>query len=305
MALIAGVDEAGRGPLAGPVVAAAVILPEDHMIKGLRDSKKLSKAKRESLFPIIQEQAIGVGIGQVDVNTIDEINIREATLKAMQIALGNLPKRPDRALIDGHPLKNQIIPNEGIIGGDDLIDSIKAASIIAKVTRDKIMEDYGRIFPEYGFEKHNGYGTKVHINALDTHRATPIHRRSFKPVKYKMPTITWLSEQKLIDWMGQKLAALHIHEKGMKVLEMNRNCQPHGEIDIIAMDEDEIVFIEVKTKNITNPNISSKKLTQLSHAIQSYQDDIEQIDNFRIDSISVFLKKDQPIIEHFKGIYLD
>ena len=198
MALIAGVDEAGRGPLAGPVVAAAVILPEDHMIKGLRDSKKLSKSKRESLFPIIQEQAIGVGIGQVDVNTIDEINIREATLKAMQIALGNLPKRPDRALIDGHPLKNQIIPNEGIIGGDDLIDSIKAASIIAKVTRDKIMEDYGRIFPEYGFEKHNGYGTKVHINALDTHRATPIHRRSFKPVKYKMPTITWLSEQKLI-----------------------------------------------------------------------------------------------------------
>tara|TARA_B100001750_G_scaffold75604_1_gene60136 strand:+ start:381 stop:1298 length:918 start_codon:yes stop_codon:yes gene_type:complete len=305
MALIAGVDEAGRGPLAGPVVAAAVILPEDHMIKGLRDSKKLSKAKRESLFPIIQKQAIGVGIGQVDVNTIDEINIREATLKAMQIALGNLPKRPDRALIDGHPLKNQIIPNEGIIGGDDLIDSIKAASIIAKVTRDKIMEDYGRIFPEYGFEKHNGYGTKVHINALDTHRATPIHRRSFKPVKYKMPTITWLSEQKLINWMGQKLAALHIHEKGMKVLEMNRNCQPHGEIDIIAMDEDEIVFIEVKTKNITNPNISSKKLTQLSHAIQSYQDDIEQIDNFRIDSISVFLKKDQPIIEHFKGIYLD
>ena len=305
MALIAGVDEAGRGPLAGPVVAAAVILPEDHMIKGLRDSKKLSKAKRESLFPIIQKQAIGVGIGQVDVNTIDEINIREATLKAMQIALGNLPKRPDRALIDGHPLKNQIIPNEGIIGGDDLIDSIKAASIIAKVTRDKIMEDYGRIFPEYGFEKHNGYGTKVHINALDTHRATPIHRRSFKPVKYKMPTITWLSEQKLINWMGQKLAALHIHEKGMKVVEMNRNCQPHGEIDIIAMDEDEIVFIEVKTKNITNPNISSKKLTQLSHAIQSYQDDIEQIDNFRIDSISVFLKKDQPIIEHFKGIYLD
>ena len=305
MALIAGVDEAGRGPLAGPVVAAAVILPEDHMIKGLRDSKKLSKAKRESLFPIIQKQAIGVGIGQVDVNTIDEINIREATLKAMQIALGNLPKRPDRALIDGHPLKNQIIPNEGIIGGDDLIDSIKAASIIAKVTRDKIMEDYGRIFPEYGFEKHNGYGTKVHINALDTHRATPIHRRSFKPVKYKMPTITWLSEQKLINWMGQKLAALHIHEKGMKVLEMNRNCQLHGEIDIIAMDEDEIVFIEVETKNISNPNILSKKLTQLSHAIQTYQDDIEQIDNFRIDSISVFLKKDQPIIEHFKGIYLD
>ena len=310
MALIAGVDEAGRGPLAGPVVAAAVILPEDHTIKGLRDSKKLSKAKRESLFPIIQEQSIGVGVGEVDVKTIDEINIREATLKAMQIALGNLPKRPDRALIDGHPLKNQIIPNEGVVGGDDLIDSIKAASIIAKVTRDKIMEDYGRIFPEYGFEKHNGYGTKVHMEALDTHRATPIHRRSFKPVKYKMPTLTWLSDQKLIGWMGEKLAALHVHEKGMKVLEMNRNCPPHGEIDIIALDGDEMVFIEVKTAYKTNPNmlgekITQNKLTRLSHAIQAYQQDTEQIDSFRIDSLFVFLKKNNPMIEHFKGIHLD
>jgi ribonuclease HII len=310
MALIAGVDEAGRGPLAGPVVAAAVILPEDHMIKGLRDSKELSKSKRETLFPIIHEQSIGVGVGQVGVKIIDEINIREATLKAMQIALGNLPKRPDKALIDGHPLKNQIIPNEGVVGGDDLIDSIKAASIIAKVTRDRIMEDYGRIFPEYGFEKHNGYGTKVHMDALDTHRATPIHRRSFKPVKYKLPTLTWLSDQTLIDWMGEKLAALNLYEKGMKVLEMNRNCPPHGEIDIIAMDEDEIVFIDVKTGYKTNPNIlveeiTQKRITQLIHAIQAYQDDMEQKDNFRIDSMAVFLKKDQPMIKHFKGIHLD
>jgi len=228
----------------------------------------------------------------------------------MQIALGNLPKRPDRALIDGHPLKNQIIPNEGVVGGDDLIDSIKAASIIAKVTRDRIMEDYGRIFPEYGFEKHNGYGTKIHMDALDTHRATPIHRRSFKPVKYKMPTLTWLSDKKLIDWMGEKLAALYLHEKGMKVLKMNRNCPPHGEIDIIATDEDEIVFIEVKTEyknnlNILGEDITKKKPSQLIHAIHAYQDDMELIDNFRIDSVAVFLKKDQPLIKHFKGIHLD
>ena len=141
MEIIAGVDEVGRGPLAGPVMAAAVVLPEDHTIEGLRDSKKLSKLKREKLFPIIQEQALGIGIGEVGVKTIDKINIREATLKAMQIALGNLPIRPDKALIDGHPLKNQIIPNEGIMGGDDLIDAIKAAAITAKVTRDKIMSD--------------------------------------------------------------------------------------------------------------------------------------------------------------------
>ena len=125
-----------------------------------------------------------------------------------------------------------------------------------------------------------------------------------------MPTLTWLSDQKLIDWMGEKLAALHIHEKGMKVLEMNRNCTPHGEIDIISMDEDEMVFIEVTTEYKTNPNIlgeriTQKKLTQLNHAIQAYQDDMEQIDRFRIDSMAVFLKKDQPMIKHFKGIHLD
>ena len=133
MEIIAGVDEVGRGPLAGPVVAAAVILPDNHTIVGLRDSKKLSKIKREKLFPIIQDQALGIGIGEVDVKTIDKINIREATFKAMQIALGKLPIRPTKALIDGHPLKSQIIPNEGIIGGDDLVDSIKAASIIAEI----------------------------------------------------------------------------------------------------------------------------------------------------------------------------
>ena len=310
MEIIAGVDEVGRGPLAGPVLAAAVILPDDHTIEGLRDSKKLSKLKREKLFPIIQEQALGIGIGLVDVKTIDEINIREATLKAMQIALGNLPIKPDKALIDGHPLKNQIIPNEGIVGGDDLIDSIKAASIIAKVTRDKMMADYGRIFPEYGFEKHNGYGTEFHMKALDEHGATPIHRRSFKPVMHKMPTLTWLSEQKRIGWMGEKLAALYLKGKGLEILEMNRNCPPHGEIDIIARDDDEIVFVEVKTAFKTNPDlldekVDKDKLKKISHAIYQYQKETEQIDDIRIDCISVILQKKKPIIKHFEGIRLE
>ena len=310
MEIIAGVDEVGRGPLAGPVLAAAVILPDDHTIEGLRDSKKLSKIKREKLFPIIQEQALGIGIGLVDVKTIDEINIREGTLKAMQIALGNLPIKPDKALIDGHPLKNQVIPNEGIVGGDDLIDSIKAASIIAKVTRDKIMADYGRIFPEYGFEKHNGYGTELHMKALEEHRATPIHRRSFKPVMHKMPTLTWLSEQKRIGWMGEKLAALYLKGKGLEILEMNRNCPPHGEIDIIARDDDEIVFVEVKTAFKTNPDlldekVDKDKLKKISHAIYQYQKETEQIDDIRIDCISVILQKKKPIIKHFEGIRLE
>jgi Holliday junction resolvase-like predicted endonuclease len=246
----------------------------------------------------------------VDVKTIDEINIREATLKAMQIALGNLPIKPDKALIDGHPLKNQVIPNEGIVGGDDLIDSIKAASIIAKVTRDKMMADYGRIFPEYGFEKNNGYGTEFHMKALEEYRATPIHRRSFKPVMHKMPTLTWLSEQKRVGWMGEKLAALYLKGKGLEILEMNRNCPPHGEIDIIARNHDEIVFVEVKTAFKTNPDlldekVNHDKLKKISHAIYQYQKETEQIDDIRIDCISVILQKKKPIIKHFEGILLE
>ncbi|MBT4578553.1 MAG: ribonuclease HII [Candidatus Marinimicrobia bacterium] len=310
MEMIAGVDEVGRGPLAGPVVAAAVVLPENHTIIGLRDSKKLSKSKREKLFPLIYEQALGIGIGSVDVKTIDKINILEATLKAMQIALGNLPFKPDRALIDGHPLKNQIIPNEGVIGGDDLIDSIKAASIIAKVTRDRIMTDYGIIFPEYGFEKHKGYGTSFHMSVLNEYRATPIHRRTFNPVSKKMPTLTWLSEQKRIGWMGEKLAALYLRNKGLKIIVMNRNCPPHGEIDIIAKNGNEFVFIEVKTAYKTHPNsldekVDSNKLKKISHAIFKYQEDTEQIDDFRIDCVSVLLQNKKPIIKHFEGILLD
>ena len=310
MEIIAGVDEVGRGPLAGPVLAAAVILPEDHTINGLRDSKKLSKVKREKLFPIIQEQALGIGIGLVDVKTIDEINIREATLIAMQRALDNLPIRPDKALIDGHPLKNQVIPNEGIIGGDDLIDSIKAASIIAKVTRDTMMVDYGRIFPEYGFEKHNGYGTELHMKALNKYRATPIHRRSFKPVMHKMPTLTWLSEQKRIGWMGEKLAALYLNGKGLEILEMNRNCPPYCEINIIAKIGKEIVFIQVKTtfkKNLDtlDEKVNKNKLKKIIPATYQYQKEMEQVRDIRVDYVFVNLKKNKPIIKHFEGILLE
>tara|TARA_B100000029_G_scaffold204957_1_gene202932 strand:+ start:600 stop:1532 length:933 start_codon:yes stop_codon:yes gene_type:complete len=310
MDIIAGVDEAGRGPLAGPVVAAAVILPDSHTIDGLRDSKKLSKKKRSELYNIIYDQATGVGVGEVDVKTIDQINIREATLQAMQIAVGNLPNRPTKLLIDGHPLKNQVIPNEGIVGGDDLIDSIKAASIIAKVHRDKLMAEYGCIFPEYGFENHNGYGTEFHLNALKENRATPIHRRSFKPVSNKMPTLSWLSEQNKIGWMGEKLAALYLKGKGFKIVEMNRNCSPHGEINIISIDKDETVFVEVKTQYKSNSDllykkVNSLKLQKLVKAIQFYQNQTEQIYTFRVDFISVVLQNKNPIIKHYEGISVE
>ena len=310
MRIIAGVDEVGRGPLAGPVVAAAVILPKDHTIEGLRDSKKISKKRRESLFPLIYEQAIDIGTGEVDVKTIDKINIREATFKAMKMALDDLSTIPDRALIDGHPLNDQSIPNEGIIGGDDKVDSIKAASIIAKVTRDRIMKEYSIIFPEYGFENHSGYGTKFHIEALEKYRATPIHRRSFKPVKNLMPTFKWLVDHDRISWMGKKLAALHLKKSGMSVMDLDWEGISNNSIDIVAKDNDHLIFVDVNTyyKNqddlIKDNEVDRLKKTMLP-AMNLYLSDKLAVSNFRIDSISVILSSNNPEILHNKDIKID
>ena len=182
MKIIAGVDEAGRGALAGPVVASAVILPEEYDLDGLNDSKKVSPPKREVLFDQIISQAISIGVGIVPAIEIDRINILESTYKAMKMSLGKLNPVPEEVLIDGFPLNTQIIPNRGIIRGDETIDVIKAASIIAKVTRDRIMVKYDQQYPLYGFKKHKGYGTKEHLKMLQLHKSCDIHRKTFKPV---------------------------------------------------------------------------------------------------------------------------
>ena len=181
MKIIAGVDEAGRGALAGPVVASAVILPEEYDLDGLNDSKKVSPPKREVLFDKITSQAISIGVGIVPAIEIDRINILESTYKAMKMSLGKLNPVPEEALIDGFPLNTQIIPNRGIIKGDETIDVIKAASIIAKVTRDKIMVEYDLQYPLYGFKNHKGYGTKEHMEMLQLYKPCDIHRKTFKP----------------------------------------------------------------------------------------------------------------------------
>ncbi|PCK21643.1 ribonuclease HII [Bacillus pumilus] len=179
---IAGIDEAGRGPLAGPVVAAAVILKEETVLLGLNDSKQLSEKKRLVYYDLIQEEALDVGIGIVDAATIDEINIYEASRLAMMRAVEQLTHIPDYLLIDAMTLP---LPThqENIIKGDAKSASIAAGACIAKVTRDQMMEEYGRQYPEYQFEKHKGYGTKEHLTAIQKHGATPIHRLSFAPVK--------------------------------------------------------------------------------------------------------------------------
>ena len=177
--IICGVDEAGRGPLAGPVCAAAVILPPHLEIPGLTDSKKLTDKKRRELFPIIQEQAIAYGIGMATEQEIDEINILQATFLAMQRALDQLTVKPELALIDGNREKNFGIPVKTVVKGDSLSLNIAAASILAKVTRDDLMVQMAEKFPQYGFEIHKGYGTKAHYAALTEHGASPIHRHSF------------------------------------------------------------------------------------------------------------------------------
>ena len=176
---ICGVDEAGRGPLAGPVCAAAVILPFEIDIPGLNDSKKLTDKKRRELFPVICEQAIAYGIAFADHREIDELNILQATYLAMERAINALSVKPDFALIDGNRAKDFGIPLETVVGGDGRSASIAAASILAKVTRDDYMLKMAEEYPEYGFEIHKGYGTKAHYAALSEFGACSIHRNSF------------------------------------------------------------------------------------------------------------------------------
>jgi len=176
---IAGVDEAGRGPLAGPVCAAAVILPAHLEIPGLNDSKKLTDKKRRELFPIIKEQAIAYGIAFASEKEIDEINILQATFLAMQRAIDQLEGKANFALIDGNREKDFGLPVMTVVKGDSRSANIAAASVLAKVTRDMYMEELAEKYPEYGFEIHKGYGTKAHYAALTEHGASPVHRQSF------------------------------------------------------------------------------------------------------------------------------
>jgi len=176
---VAGMDEAGRGPLAGPVVAACVMLPKDCLIEGVNDSKKLSPVKREKLYDIIMEQAISVGIGIVDEKTIDEINILNATKMAMKMAVERVSPKPQLILIDAVELDDMDIPQKAIVKGDMLSISIASASIIAKVTRDRMITEADKKYPVYGFGRHKGYGTKQHIDAIKKYGICPIHRVSF------------------------------------------------------------------------------------------------------------------------------
>ena len=180
--LLAGVDEAGRGPLAGPVVAAAVILDELKPIKGLADSKALSPKQRARLYDEIRAKALCCSVAQASVQEIDELNILQATLLAMRRAVEGLRLKPSMVLVDGNRLPTLAVMAEAVVGGDAKVAAISAASILAKVTRDRWCEAYALQYPQYGFAAHKGYGTAEHLAALQLHGACPEHRRSFRPV---------------------------------------------------------------------------------------------------------------------------
>lgn len=188
--VIAGVDEVGRGPLAGPVVVCAVVLPEDVTIPGLNDSKKLSEKKREALYEQIVEQALAICLIEKTAAEVDASNIYRITQTAMYEAIDQLAITPDYVLIDAMPLPDLTIDHASIIKGDSKSQSIAAASIVAKVTRDRMMVAYSHTYPVYGFEKHKGYGTKQHLEALAQHGACPLHRQSFAPVANLTPKAT-------------------------------------------------------------------------------------------------------------------
>lgn len=185
---LAGVDEVGRGPLAGPVIAAAVILDPERPIKGLKDSKKLSEKRREQLAEVIREHALAWAIGRAEVDEIDRLNILQASLLAMRRAVEGLPLRAEHALVDGNRCPELSCSVEAIVGGDNTVSVISAASILAKVVRDREMVELDQVYPGYGLAKHKGYPTKLHLEALKDLGVTEIHRRSFGPVKKLLVT---------------------------------------------------------------------------------------------------------------------
>ena len=304
--LIAGIDEAGRGPLAGPVVSAAVILPQDIDLPGVNDSKKISEKKREVLYGAIQEKALCVGVGWADVAEIDEKNILQATYQSMRQAVGNLRITPEILLVDGRKADIKHFRQESIIDGDAKSLSIAAASIIAKVTRDRIMRQYDIVFPKYGFARHKGYGTKLHIEAITHCKATPIHRKSFNPVSNHLPTMAYIQRNRLLGELGEQLASCELIRNRHEIIEMNYNVPKVGELDIISRNKGDLVFTEVKTQTAGHgwgepgSQIDEKKRDRIMNAVQHYMDKNELDCDYRFDLAEVVIGNGEPKITILK-----
>ena len=290
---IVGIDEAGRGPLAGPVVAVALNWGDKPLIDGVNDSKKISEKKREIYFNQIIGKAKDIGIGIVEEKEIDKINILQATYLAMKKAIGNLKIKPDLLLIDGNKADIKHIKQINIIKGDSLSYSIAAASIIAKVTRDRIMLQYDIIFPEYGFAKHKGYGTKFHLNTIYENYSTPIHRKSFNPIKYYLPNIKFYKDRNLLEILGKQLIAVNLIKNNFRIILFNEKY------DIIYINNKVIIINEIDTI-YHNQIINSISKQNKANFSNDYKDllinfKLENLTKIRTDKVSINLDKNMKI----------
>ncbi|MBX6377982.1 MAG: ribonuclease HII [Clostridia bacterium] len=247
--LVAGVDEVGRGPLAGPVVAAAVVLDPARAPAGLRDSKRLSPQAREALDPRIRAAAVTWGIGLASSAEVDRLNVRQASFLAMRRALAQLRPRPDAVLVDGFAIPGCELPQEAVPGGDDRSVSIAAASILAKVYRDRLMEAYARHYPGYGFEVHKGYPTSLHRRALSRLGPSPLHRLTYTPVAALAAAAapSGAGASAFGAWAEARVAA-YLAERGLRLVERNYRCR-FGEIDLVMRDGSDLVFVEVRARS--------------------------------------------------------
>jgi len=305
---IAGLDEAGRGAWAGPLMAGAVILPPGSPtlakgLAGIRDSKRLTPRRRTHFYERIGQRASALSVGVVSSTLLDGIGVVAATRLAMRRALDNLAIPADYLLIDFVPLSYRDVPHMSIIGGDDLCFSIAAASIVAKVMRDRMMVALDRVFPGYGFAQHKGYGTPQHREALYRLGPCAIHRLSYAPMRFMIEGQRQGQEGKKMEderrgvgRLGERMAAQHLERQGYVICEMNYRCAA-GEMDIVALDGECLAFVEVRTrrsKKFGSPeeSITGAKKQKLIEVAQTYLQEHESLPlDWRIDVVSIQLSR--------------
>lgn len=320
IARVAGVDEVGRGCLAGPVVAAAVILPPGTGIPGLDDSKALTPATRESLSVVIAEQAAAVAVAAVGAADIDRINILQASMRAMREALEGLEPPPDQVLVDGNRGPGSRFPERALVGGDGRSVSIAAASVVAKVHRDRLMVAYDEEFPGYGFAKHKGYASPHHLDALSERGPCRLHRMSFRPVAPSVKAADGETPSRSLQLglragqaaglgrRGEVVAARHLESLGWRVLARGYRGAG-GEIDLVAADGDCLVFVEVKTGKAGGlvPPESRVPVEQRAHLVRAARHYLLRHPvpgECRFDVVAVSVDGNQPHITHLRDAFI-
>ncbi|RJX35221.1 MAG: ribonuclease HII [Desulfarculus sp.] len=308
---VAGVDEAGRGPLAGPVVAAAVILPLDWGRQGVDDSKRLSADRRAELAEVIKAEAVAWALGRAEPPEIDRLNIHRASLLAMQRAVQGLEPAADYLLIDGRFGLNLGLPQEAVVKGDATCLSVAAASILAKVERDGLMQVLHRQYPAYNFAANKGYPTLEHRLALERHGPCAVHRRSYGPVAQMALSLDggWAGEQApALGREAETLARALLERAGMQVVEANR-CTAAGELDLVAWDGATLVFVEVKARSgrehgLPEEAVDQRKQRRLAQAAAAYLAEMgPPVPACRFDVVALEFGSGPPRMRHLKDAF--